>query len=946
MLGGVREFMNPVPGLAGVAAEAWIEGRAAGPDAGARLMFASNAAGIQVGADYSLRLGRPDLALVVLQPVRRGGLLFPGAGLRFDWIPSRSTFAASVSLPLFQRWPGGKTRPRRPEVRPVKVPAYRGPRPDRGVVQLDPALRTMLDSVRVAARALSDLVVPVIPPRDPVRTAAVASRLREVLRRAAGGDGAPRQSAALAAMQEYHDLLDRAFELAAAPEGASARGWAAAVADTVRSVLLEQVLLPFDRDLGRIRRSRVLRALCRQAEIALADRLAGFPALSATARTRVLAVHGALLDLLQAMAADAQSEWGDSRYAWLPLQLALRPEAHDTQSEIDRLIERITGVPFEGGHDIVYTTDERFEPALQRSIREARDYHVLWIHDFAGHNPDGSPDLVGHQVVRAYLAALTAAAVAFEQSHKVPTYLIFLDQYYYRRSHSDQWLRVLRDPLNYRLRLSRRHRTLERSIAEAQDELRRAVRDSPAIEAEARRRGPGWASRIFAVQVNVTFPPDPSYRGPRGSGTVISGMTDDFMRDHRKVAFADVTERDPSRGIAILTGLGVGEHYARFQWLDRTMVVRGPGAVVLKDEARALLRSQGFSEQEIPGVLRPEPYPSDRAARIADLERRGWYARLAIPMNEPGYGPKRATAAKAALYTLLPPGCTIVAADPQWLSRFWAGMFLGSALRGCKVLVIGPGPDNAPFSTSFVQAVLQRDLFLRLMAARDTLRQELERSGGLLAIGLFRTGYGTNNVPAGVRGLRDGVRRHPFLRRVFPFHQGVWDLFAQADSLLGALGEVAPPDTGTWYHPRFHVKTQFFGSAEAMDSALGRPEWRDFFKRRIGERLQEAPAGTDIRLEHLSALRTYLTARTSGERERQVVYLEVGSHNQDPRSFMLDGEELCLVAGDAGLLAAGDMLLLASVGVEWLDDPGELERFYPAQRDILTEAARAAEPIF
>jgi hypothetical protein len=315
-------------------------------------------------------------------------------------------------------------------------------------------------------------------------------------------------------------------------------------------------------------------------------------------------------------------------------------------------------------------------------------------------------------------------------------------------------------------------------------------------------------------------------------------------------------------------------------------------------------------------------------------------------MNAPGYGPKRATAAKAALYTLLPAGCTIVAADPQWLSRFWGGMLLGSALRGCKVLLIGPGPANAPFSTPFAQATLQRDLFLRILTARDTLRRALDQAGGMLEIGLFGVGYGTHNVAAGVREVRDGLRRHPFLREVLPFHQGVWDLFEQSDSLLSALGNTAAPDTAVWYHPRFHLKTQFFGSANGMRETLGRPEWRRFFERRIRERLHESPAGTDITLDHLSMLRDHLSGRTSEARDRQVLYLEVGSHNQDPRSFMLDGEELCLVAGASALLAAGDMLLLSTAGVEWLDGPAELDRYFPAKDDLLTDAARAAEPIF
>ena len=945
MLGGSRDLTNPVPGLAGIAAEAWIGTRAAGLDGGARLMLASNAAGIQVGGDYSLRLGRPDVAITVLQPLRRGGLLAPGGGLRFDWIPARSTFAASLTLPLFQRWPR-RTRPRAVAVRPIEVAERKGEAAEDGSPgALDPELRDAFQELRESAFWTARMVTPFLPPGGPAGSGWHAEKIRTRLEGTRGSG--PGSSDAVAEIRHYHTRLDQVFALAvgSAGDGDDSKR-AARVADAARGVLLDQVLLPYDRDLGRIRRPEVLRALRRQAELAFAGDIARDSSVRGAARGRVLAVQRHLLALMQEVADSEQVVWGDSRYAWLPLQFALRPEAHDTQSEIDRLIEQITGVPFQRGNDLVYATDERFEPALRRSIVEAEDYHVLWIHDFAGQSPDGGPDAVGQRVVQAYLTALTKAAASFEHTRKLPVFLIFLDQYYYRRSHSDHWLRLLRDPLGEEVHLPARHRAVELAITEAQRALRRAVEESPAIQEEARRRGPEWPRRAFAVHVNVTHPPDPSFRGPRATGTVISGMTDDITRDHRKVAFADITERDPSRGVAIVTGLGVGEHYARYRWLDRTMVVRGAAAAVLKSEARALLRSQGFREAEIPAVLRADSSPPDLASRVAELERRGWDARVAIAMNLPGYGPKRATAAKAALYTLLPAGCTIAAADPQWLSRFWAGMLIGSALRGCKVLVIAPGPDNAPFSTSFVQATLQRDLFLRLLTARDSLRFQLQRTGGLLAIGLWRTGYGTDNVPAGVREVRDGLRRHAFLRQVYPFDQGVWDLFEQADSLLVALGDTAPRDTATWYHPRFHLKTQFFGSAEGMREALGRPEWREFFLRRIRERLHESPAGTDIQLGHLTMLGGYLAGRSPVTRDRQVLYLEVGSHNQDPRSFMLDGEELCLVAGERALIAAGDMLLLSTVGVEWLDDPGELDRYFPARGPLVTDAVRAAEPIF
>jgi hypothetical protein len=138
----------------------------------------------------------------------------------------------------------------------------------------------------------------------------------------------------------------------------------------------------------------------------------------------------------------------------------------------------------------------------------------------------------------------------------------------------------------------------------------------------------------------------------------------------------------------------------------------------------------------------------------------------------------------------------------------------------------------------------------------------------------------------------------------------VWELFDQADSLLLALGETGPPDTLAFYHPRFHLKTPFFGTDAVMREALGRPAWRKFFITRIREPLHESTAAG---------------ARCGSGRR---------------------STSMCLVSGEAALVGAGDMLLLSTVGVEWLDDVPQLDRAFPPKAEPAVEAARGAEPLF
>ena len=98
----------------------------------------------------------------------------------------------------------------------------------------------------------------------------------------------------------------------------------------------------------------------------------------------------------------------------------------------------------------------------------------------------------------------------------------------------------------------------------------------------------------------------------------VLGIPDVLMRDHRKISFYDVTERDPGRGEAIFTGMGIGEHYAGPTWEDRAILVQGPSLVGLKDAARELR-----SEPGIRGGRGSPSAPAPAKARELRRARRG-----------------------------------------------------------------------------------------------------------------------------------------------------------------------------------------------------------------------------------------------------------------------------------------------------------------------------------
>src|SRR5205823_5689840 len=139
----------------------------------------------------------------------------------------------------------------------------------------------------------------------------------------------------------------------------------------------------------------------------------------------------------------------DSRLIWLPLDLALTLDDYDEQTEVDSLIGRVVGHPFADRNALAYLRSMDLPLEIARSIYAARDYHVLWTHEFMGRDWfTRAIDDVGDQMVAdAYLPALTAAVKRYDSTGVIPTYMILHDQYYYEVSDGRLWLTILADPL-------------------------------------------------------------------------------------------------------------------------------------------------------------------------------------------------------------------------------------------------------------------------------------------------------------------------------------------------------------------------------------------------------------------------------------------------------------------------------------------------------------------
>jgi hypothetical protein len=815
-----------------------------------------------------------------------------------------------------------------------------------------PRLEAALENVRLATERIEQLVVPYLdyPGADP--RAALAPLLAELHAGPAlpGVTGPGLQTEAV--VRAYHAELDRAFSMAASnlelPVGGTTPEGLIAAANA-REILRTHVLYPYNRLLGQWRTKTTFAGLAAHARGNFARSVVSIRSLSSERDEALLYVFDQVLQAVGEIERNALRRWGDSRAVWLPLQLGLRPEDHDTQAELDAIVEAAVGVRFTDGNRVEYVINDQFQAEVIGSINDTRDYHVLWIHDFRGLNDKGLPDASSlRYVVDAYLRALTARVREYDARRRMPVFMIFLDEHYYRVNKGRLWLDLLENPLGTVPRLPAGFEESAAAIETAQQELRDAIAGSRLLQVEARQYGQQWLRNVVKVHVNITNPPDQSFWSRQV--VPLAGMSDNWMRDHRKIAFYDISEEDPYQGLAIYTGMGVGEHYVGPTWEDRSVRVQGPAVLSLKAQARRLLESQGVTGEKIPYPLRPRPMaPGYGAAVEAEIEhkrREGGRDQRAIELhNLTGFQDKQVNVAKATLFSLMPPGSVLKVPDSLWGSALYAALLTGSALRGCRVLFVAPSLAAAP-SSGWPQMAVAHDLFARLIVLQQELGPEIQAADGMLKTGIYNPGIGVQDVGPRFSAAYKNARRTPFLRRLFPLHPLVDSLLVHADELLrGVSGGVEPPGE---IMPKLHLKANFFASRQGWDSLVARPEMAEVLKAYLIP-LADTTVDPKAAAEKLAAaserLQANFSAVLSPEERRQVMYyLMIGSTNQDYRSMYMDGEASVLLSGWSGVVSLVDFGLIMTLSV-WIDDLDMLDALIPPPTDFQRGTSRHFRPL-
>jgi hypothetical protein len=937
-LGIYRDVLNPISGIFGLTGEGYVKAVGGKTDGGLRLLGTINILHLQAGVDYSFEKDKGYFILSLLIPGRRGGPLGTGGRIRIDWIPKAGpTFSLGLEIPIGQKYMG-ETRPRLDHVRLPKAP-----KPEDVIYKPIPELEDSLKKIRFSADWINRFTTPFFDQKrktDEKHLALFREKLQEFKNHIQmKSEDFPQGRSFRAEIDFYHEELERAFNIASGSGNDSGKNTPGDyLSKQARKILLDEVILPYNRLLGQWKKTDTLLGLGNRAYLLFSKWVDDYPEISPKDRPAVKHIFQKLIEFMEENRAGSHKYWEDTRLVWIPMHYALKFEDKDTQEELNAILEKAVEEKFTPGNDVYYVYGGQFQYELARMILEAQDYHVLWIHDYKGINGVGDPDEIAYRMTReGYLRALTNAAKNFEITQKIPVYLIILDQHYYEINKSDLWLRLLENPLEYKLDLPSGYEEWEHEIAKSQEVLREAVAASPALQAGLKNYGKQWLLNKVKVHINITHPPDFSFTSSH-IFLYVPFIPDNVMRDHRKITFFDVTELDPRKGEAMYTGVGVGEHYSSPTWDDRSILARGPSLIALKDSARELLLTSGLKDKEIPAPLRPLPKPDNYQEMMEALEKEGWIATALQAHNFTGFGPKHANLIKAVLYNLMPKGSHMYIPDSLWNSPFWAGMLVGAALRGCKVFVIAPSFNNAP-SAGTPQMSRANEMFTRFVVIQNDLFDEIESVGGMFKVGVYNLDIDVFDVVGRAKTFVEGIEKIDWYDEIFPFDSTAIEEIRDLTRYLESQGfepKYLAQDQEK-RKPKLHFKAQFFGSFQALSSLLEIDGWGRLIREDVLAKAKALESdtyvgvkdlGSQIREDRQKIVEEWYSSLTPEQHEKMIFYLTVGSHNQDYRSKIQDGEVIYVVSHLNSLIGYLDFIGLIG-RTTWVETIEEMEELLP-----------------
>jgi hypothetical protein len=276
--------------------------------------------------------------------------------------------------------------------------------------------------------------------------------------------------------------------------------------------------------------------------------------------------------------------------------------------------------------------------------------------------------------------------------------------------------------------------------------------------------------------------------------------------------------------------------------------------------------------------------------------------------------------------------------DSLWQSYLYASLLAGSALRGCRVLIVAPALVSAPSAGGPAMA-RAHDLFSALIQFQHDLGGTAGAAGGMLRTGLYAPKVGVGDLAGRLRQGRS--LRQPWMDSLYPDNPALDAVVDSAEALLAREGYRPRYLEGddSVQAPKLHLKANLFLSAAAWQAVLSRPEWGRVVREHlvhlarqsqlpVQERGDARERPPEIAAAVQALTRAIASARGDSAAGHGVSYFTIGSANMDYRSMVMDGEVMLTVTRWNAIAGMIDFLILGGL-CEWVETQAALDALLP-----------------
>jgi hypothetical protein len=242
------------------------------------------------------------------------------------------------------------------------------------------------------------------------------------------------------------------------------------------------------------------------------------------------------------------------------------------------------------------------------------------------------------------------------------------------------------------------------------------------------------------------------------------------------------------------------------------------------------------------------------------------------------------------------------------------------------------------------------EIFTRFVVIQNEMEEEIESVGGMFKVGIYNLDVDVFDIVGKARAFEEGFEKIVWYDKIFPFDSTtiaeVMDLVEYLESQGFEPSYLAQDKEKR--KPKLHYKVQFFGSFQALSSLFEIDGWGQLIREDVLARAKALTSGTYIEIKDLDSkirddrqemVEKWYFSLTPVQREKMIFYLTVGSHNQDYRSKIQDGEVTYVVSHLNSLIGYLDFIGLIG-RTTWVESVEEMEELLPRYTGFMYNIGR------